>query len=199
MIRYTKQQREFLIKNNYMKTSQELADLFEKEFDIKLTRAQIKSFRGNNKLDSGLTGRFEKGHSTFNKGKKWNEYMSKQSQKSCRKTTFKKGNRPHNYRPVGSERITVDGFIEIKVADPNKWDLKSRVICQEKYGKIPKGYKIIYLDGNRLNLDINNLRAVSYEEELIMNTKGYRFNNAELTNTGHILSQIESKIRKLKK
>ena len=32
-----------------------------------------------------------------------------------------------------------------------------------------------------------------------MNTKGYRFNNAELTNTGHILSQIESKIRKLKK
>ena len=73
------------------------------------------------------------------------------------------------------------------------------MIYQEKYGKIPKGYKIIYLDGNRLNLDINNLRAVSYEEELIMNTKGYRFNNAELTNTGHILSQIESKIKKLKK
>lgn len=199
MIKYTKEQKEFLIENNYMKSSQELADLFEKEFNIKLTRAQIKSFRGNNKLDSGLTGRFEKGHKTFNKGKKWDEYMSKQSQKSCRKTTFKKGNRPRNYRPVGSERITVDGFIEIKVADPNKWDLKSRVIYQEKYGKIPKGYKIIYLDGNRLNLDINNLRAVSYEEELIMNTKGYRFNNAELTNTGHILSQIESKIRKLKK
>ena len=74
--------------------------------------------------------------------------MSKQSQKLCRETTFKKGNRPHNYRPVGSERITVDGFVEIKVADPNKWDLKSRVIYQEKYGKIPKGYKIIYLDGN---------------------------------------------------
>lgn len=191
MIRYTKEQKEFLIKNNYMKTSQELADLFEKEFDIKLTRAQIKSFRGNNKLDSGLTGRFEKGNVSWNKGTKGLTHANK--------TSFKKGNRPHNYRPVGSERITVDGFVEIKIADPNKWDLKSRVIYQEKYGKIPKGYKIIYLDGNRLNLDINNLRAVSYEEELIMNAKGYRFNNAELTNTGHILSQIESKIRKLKK
>jgi len=191
MIRYTKEQKEFLIKNNYMKSSQELADLFEKEFNIKLTRAQIKSFRGNNKLDSGLTGRFEKGNVSWNKGTKGLTHANK--------TSFKKGNRPHNYRPVGSERITVDGFVEIKIADPNKWDLKSRVIYQEKYGKIPKGYKIIYLDGNRLNLDINNLRAVSYEEELIMNTKGYRFNNAELTNTGHILSQIESKIRKLKK
>ena len=52
--------------------------------------------------------------------------------KNMKKQHLKKGNRPHNYRPVGSERITVDGFIEIKVADPNKWDLKSRVIYQEK-------------------------------------------------------------------
>lgn len=46
---------------------------------------------------------------------------------------------------------------------------------------------------------LNDEFIINREEELIMNTKGYRFNNAELTNTGHILSQIESKIRKLKK
>ena len=28
---------------------------------------------------------------------------------------FKKGNVPANHRPIGSERITVDGFVEIKV------------------------------------------------------------------------------------
>lgn len=199
MIRFTEEQKDFLIKNNYMKTSQELADLFENEFNIKLTKQQIKCFRGNNHLNCGLTGRFEKGHKTFNKGKKWNEYMSKESQAKSKKTTFKKGHKPHNYRPVGSERITVDGFVEIKVADPNKWDLKSRVIYQQHYGKIPKGHKIIYLDGNRLNLDINNLKLVTFEEELIMNAKKLRYNDADLTNTGHILSQIESKIRKLKK
>ena len=38
----------------------------------------------------------------------------------CERTWFKKGHIPANYRPVGSERVNADGYIEVKVADPNK-------------------------------------------------------------------------------
>ena len=44
---------------------------------------------------------------------------------------FAKGNVPPNHRPVGSERISKDGYIEVKVAEPNKWRLKQRVVYEE--------------------------------------------------------------------
>jgi len=65
-----------------------------------------------NLLSSGKIHRFKKGHSSWNKGK----YMRVSP---C--TEFKKGCMPHNYKPVGSERITKDGYRERKVADPKKW------------------------------------------------------------------------------
>lgn len=62
MIKYTKEQREFIIANNYMKTAKELANMFNKEFGTNITAVNIKTFRHNNHLNSGLTGRFEKGN-----------------------------------------------------------------------------------------------------------------------------------------
>ena len=62
MNKYTKEQKEFLINNNYMKTAKELAEMFNKKFKMNLTPQNIKTFRGNHKLNSGLTGRFEKGN-----------------------------------------------------------------------------------------------------------------------------------------
>lgn len=62
MNKYTKEQKEFLINNNYMKTAKELAEMFNKKFKMNLTPQNIKNFRGNYKLNSGLTGRFEKGN-----------------------------------------------------------------------------------------------------------------------------------------
>ena len=198
MMKYTKEQKQFLIDNNYLKSAQELADMFNKKFNANLTAVNIKNFRGNNHLNSGLTGQFEKGHKTHNKGKKWDDYMTKEKQENCRKTCFKKGNRPKQYRKVGSERISKDGYIEIKVKDPNKWKYKHRVIYEQHYGKIPKGYNVIFLDGNKQNLDISNLKAISKHDNLIMNEKNLRYDNKDLTESAYIIAQIENKRRSLK-
>ena len=197
--KYTKEQKEFLIANNYMRTAKDLTDMFNEKFGTDLTVNNIKNFRSNNKLKSGLTGRFVKGQISWNKGKKWDDYMSKEGQANSRKTTFKKGNIPHNHRPVGSERITKDGFVEIKIAEPNKWDIKARVIYERAYGKITKGYKVIYLDGDKLNLELSNLKIVSSAEELIMNKNNLRFSNKQLTETGHLIAKVINKRGQLKK
>lgn len=198
MIKYTKEQKQFLIDNNHLTPAKELADMFNKKFGTNITKTNIKNFRGNNHLNSGLTGQFKKGHKTHNKGKKWDEYMPKEKQDNCRKTTFKKGNIPKNHRPVGSERISKDGYIEIKVKEPNKWKYKHRVIYEQHYGKIPEGYNVIFLDGNKHNLDISNLKAISKHDNLIMNEKNLRFNNKEFTESAYLISQIEKKRRSLK-
>ena len=199
MIKYTDEQRQFLIDNNYMRTGMELSDLFYDKFGIRLTKQNIKCFRTNHKLNSGLTGRFEKGHKTHNKGKKWDEYMSSQGQINSLKTTFKKGQMPHNYRPVGSERIAKDGYVEIKIADPNKWQLKHRYIYEQHYGKIKEGYNLIFLDGNKQNLELSNLKLVSKAEDLIMNNNKLFSTDKDITNTGTLIANVICKTNELLK
>ena len=109
-----------------------------------------------------IAAQFKKGTVPPNKGKK----MSAELYARCAPTMFKKGNKPHTYRPVGSERVNVDGYVEVKVADPNKWRLKHRVIWEEAHGPIPKGHNVQFRDGNSHNLDLGNLYLISRDDQL---------------------------------
>ena len=198
MHRYSEEQKEFIITNNYGKYSKELAEMFNQHFNTNITAKEIAYFRRNNKLNSGLTGQFKKGNVAHNKGKKQIEYMSQEAIERTKETRFKIGNKPKNYRPVGSERITKDGYIEVKVADPNKWETKNKIIYKQYFGDIPKGHKVIYADGNKLNNDINNLILVSDNEELIMNRYRLRTEDIELTKTGYLIAKVIDKTNMVK-
>jgi len=193
MYRYTEEQKKFIIDNNYGKYAKELAAAFNEKFKTNITAKEIKYFRHNHKLNSGLTGQFQKGHITHNKGKKQIEYMTKEAIERTKATRFKKGNKPQNYRPVGSERIAKDGYIEVKVADPNVWKSKHRYIWEQTNGEIPKGHKLIFLDGDKNNMALDNLKIISNNENLIMNTNDLRYNKKELTETAHLIAKIISK------
>ena len=109
------------------------------------------------KYEQSSKGMFKKGHTPANKGKKWNEYLDMEKQEKIRATTFKKGNRPANKKPVGYERISRDGYIEVKVAEPNVFKNKQRVIWEQHNGPIPEGMHVCFKDGDKSNLDIENL------------------------------------------
>lgn len=113
---------------------------------------------------SGIATRFKPGHVPANKGKK----MSEQQYIISQKTMFKPGDKPANALPVGSERITKDGYIEVRTDCPGyrKWKLKHRIIWEQVNGKIPNGYNVQFKDGNRKNCDINNLYLISRKEQL---------------------------------
>lgn len=198
MHRYSDEQKKFIVDNNYGKYAKELADIFNKHFNTNITAKEIKYFRRNHKLNSGLTGQFQKGQVSHNKGKKQIEYMSNEAIERTKATRFKKGNRPLCYRPVGSERITKDGYIEVKVADPNKWETKNKVIYKKYFGDIPKGYKVIYADGNRLNNEPTNLILVSSSELLIANRNHLIYENKDLTESGILISKVIDKTNKVK-
>lgn len=178
--------KQFILDNYKGRYNQELADLFNQKFNTNITSRTIKSYKANNKLNSGLTGKFRKGQTPHNKGKK----MPKEVYEKVKHTMFAKGNVPPNHRPVGSERISKDGYIEVKVAEPNKWRLKQRVVYEETKGKIPEGCPIIFLDGNKRNFDIDNLRCITRSELLYLNCNGLN-NSNEITETGILMARLD--------
>lgn len=178
--------RKFILENYTGISARELAERFNAEFGTDVTSGQIKSYKGNHRLNSGLTGNFPKGHIPHNKGKK----MPFEVYEKVKTTMFKKGHMPTQHKPVGSERVNVDGYIEVKVEEPAKWRLKHNVVWEQHNGEIPKGAVVMFLDGNKLNIEIDNLKLIKRSELLIMNRYNLYGANADITEIGTNLAKL---------
>ena len=170
----------------------EIQSMMSCKFGFDYTRHQIKGAITRNKLNTGRTGRFEKGRATWNKGTKG---LTK-----ANVTSFKKGQKPHNYKPLGSERITKDGYCEIKVSDTGRrWRPKHVLIYEKHHGKVPKGSAVIFLDGDKRNFDIDNLYLVTRSQLAMLNKNSLIQKDAELTKTAINVVDLMKKISAMEK
>lgn len=110
--------------------------------------------------------RYAKGHQPANKGKK----MPAETYAKVAPTMFSKGNKPHNFRPVGSERLTKDGYLERKIANPKTWRAVHVLVWEAAYGPVPAKHKVIFKDNNKLNNELTNLECVSYADLMRRNS-----------------------------
>jgi hypothetical protein len=175
----------------------EIRELFQKKFGITLTKTQIKNFKTTRGIKSGtFGGQFRKNNIPWNKGKK----TRPETYKKMERTMFKKGNKPLNHREVGSERVNVDGYIEIKVAEPATWKLKQRVVYEEYHKvKLTSNDTIIFLDGNKLNLDINNLFLMKRDELVRYNQDRLHSDNQEQSRAAAQIAILKANINKKRK
>ncbi|SFF22722.1 HNH endonuclease [Paenibacillus algorifonticola] len=186
--RYTMEQREFIKNNALGKGNAELASLFNKNFNTNLSKEQMKGFKANNRISSGLTGRFETGHVPFNKD-------TKGLSNGGEVTQYRKGHKPHNYVPVGSERVNSDEYVDIKIADPNKWRGKHLIVWEQQNERsVPEGHAVIFGDGNKRNFEPDNLILLTRGQLAIMNRRGLIKKDADLTRTGIIMADLIGKI-----
>lgn len=183
------------ILQNYRSTGPKaMAEQLNAEFGTSYTQKQLKSYYKNHRLNSDLTGRFEKGLVPHNKGQKG------VCVPGCEKTWFPKGHNPANKTEVGTVRLRGDGFLYEKYGPGNlDWKPHHQLVWERAYGKQPKGHTIIFKDGNHLNCDLSNLALVSMAENLEMNRKGLRKNDVALTETGILIARITTTARKLNK
>ena len=188
--RFSDKEKEYLINNHKGKSYKEIAIAMSDIFNYNFTDTQISSAMARYNLKNGVNKCFKKGNTPWNKGLKG--YMG------ANKTSFKKGTIPPQYRPVGSERVNKEGYLEVKIADPNKWELKHRYIYKKHCGDIPKGHNVIFADTDKTNFNIDNLILVSKSEMLILNRNKLIYKDKELTKAGVNIAKILDKTSKLK-
>ena len=186
--RYTAEEDEFLRNNVKGISNKLLTQKFNENFGWDLSESTIANRKNVLGLKSGIVGgRFEKGQTPWNKGKK----MSEETKQKIMPTLFQKGNLTWNTRKIGEERIEAkNGYVQIKVAEPNKWQLKHRYLYEKNYGKIPQGHNVIFADGDKYNFDLDNLILVSNAELSIINKNGLYKRNKELTKTGVLIAKV---------
>lgn len=186
--KYSQEEHDFLKEFIPGHTYKEIVAEYNKRFCEPITETRVKGYMANHKINNGLTGRFKKGHIPANKG------THPPTVGRMAETQFKSGHLPHNTKPIGYERITKDGYIEVKLkmrpsAHEKNFKLKHRLIWEEAHGPIPKGYKVIFLDGNKKNIDLNNLALVSPQEEIELMRRGLFSKKAEFTRTGVLIAK----------
>ena len=179
---------------SYVTMAAQLKEVFGRDY----TPGQIMGYYKNHKLNSGLTGRFEKGHVPPNKGRKG------YSAPGAEKGWFQKGNQPWDTVPVGTVVTKGDGYLWKKIADqPGNWRHNWRqlhlIMWEEAHGPIPKGHLVIFKDGNRQNCVLENMALITQAENAVMNKQGLRYETAEHTETGILIAKVKIAASKRKK
>lgn len=197
MHRWTDEQKRFVKDHIEGRLITDLLILLNDHFKTELKYSQLRAFVKNHKLTSGLITQIQKGSVPVNKGTKGIYNVG------GNRTSFKPGDKPSNYKPVGYERIDRDGYMLIKVSDVgpwhNRWRHKHKVVWEEVNGPVPKGHVLLFADQDKSNIHLDNLIIVPQSKLSILNSKGLLHKDADLTRTGLIMADIYSKISEKKK
>ena len=158
------------------KSTAELTEAVNRKYGVgTIGIRQMKAYKKNHRINTGLTGRFEPGHIPENKGMK----MSPEAYEKCAPTMFQKGQSPANHKPVGTVSVRNNAkkrqkYVYEKVAEPNVWRLKHILEWEKHNGPVPKRKAIIFADGDPMNTNIDNLVMVSRSQLAVMNRWGIR-------------------------
>lgn len=110
--------------------------------------------------------RFPKGHAPANKGVR----SPGVAPGRMRETQFRKGERSgqaaRHYMPLGSTRL-IDGYLYRKIDEiPNvpysrNWRLEHYLIWEKENGSMPAGHALVFKDGNRTHIALDNLELIT--------------------------------------
>lgn len=145
----------------------EYATAFNAEFGRDVSAQNLHALRKRRGWKTGRTGCFVKGQEPANKGVPCAPGTGANHPNAVA-TRFKKGNRSgranDNYQPIGTERLSQDGYREIKIHDgmplQSRWRLVHLVEWEKINGSIPKGQCLKCLDGDRANVDPSNWQMI---------------------------------------
>jgi len=187
--RYTEQEIAFIRRELPGRSHRAFTDLFNNSFGLALSVSQITAAAKNRKINNGLDGRIKPGNVPPNKGKKGVTYPGMEA------TQFQRGQQPHNYMPVGSERVNTYGYTDIKIADPHTWKGKHVLMWEAVHGPVPKGHKLVFGDGNKRNITLENILLVTNAEMAVLNKFKLYGGSVELTQTGVHIARLLMEIR----
>ncbi len=73
------------------------------------------------------------------------------------------------------------------------------MLWEKKNGKVPEGYVLTFLDGDKSNFTLDNLALISMAESLEITRSNLRSTNPEFTKTGILIAKVKIARSKRKK
>lgn len=152
---------------------------------------------------TGRTGQFDPGHVPDNKGRK----MPFNANRA--KTQFKKGHRggraAKQYKPIGTERVSRDGYVERKVHDgmplQSRWRAVHLIRWEAENGPLPEDHCLKCLDCNKSNTNPANWECIPRAMLPRLNGRfgrGYDQAPAELKPVILTAAKLEHKVRTIR-
>lgn len=128
-----------------------------------VTADNLNGLRKRKGWKTGRTGHFTKGHEPINKGKPCPPGVGGRHPNAAR-TQFKKGGRTGRaadlYKPIGSERLSLSGYIERKINDDMplqaRWRAVHLINWETLHGPLPRGKCLKSRNGDKTNTDPAN-------------------------------------------
>lgn len=113
----------------------------------------------------GMGTRFPKGHVPANKGLRRPGW----SPGRMRDTQFKKGERrgvaTKLWQPIGTERISKDGYRERKINNDlplqRRWRAVHLIVWEEANGPVPGGHAVTFKNGDKADVSLSNLEIMT--------------------------------------
>ena len=94
-------------------------------------------------------------------------------------TRFKKGNLPHTWRPIGTDRLSKEGYLQVKLYDTGctrrDYIPVHHLVWELHRGPIPAGFRVTFKDGNKTRIAIDNLALVSIADMMRRNSYHTRY------------------------
>jgi hypothetical protein len=215
--KYTSEQLQFIRDNIVGRTCAEMTDLFNQHFGLQISRDKMKSILRYYNMKAGrITQQYHHytteeiqfirenfaGHSYAEIVEMfYRHYGVKLCVRQIVKVTSKDERQKLKYYralKTGTE-IKNNGYTYVKIADPDVWKPKHRLIWEKANGPVPKGHVIMFADGNKSNFDLSNLLLVSKKALMTMNTHALIFPNPELTKIGKTIADIKIAIKDRKR
>ncbi|MER2518593.1 MAG: HNH endonuclease signature motif containing protein [Candidatus Accumulibacter phosphatis] len=148
-----------------------------------------------NAVKAGTASRFKPGHKTWNKGIQFS------AKGRSAETQFQPKNRPHNSRPLGSERTSKEGYLQRKMTEtgypPRDWVPVHHLVWTDAGNGIPKGHRVVFRDGNKRNFELANLELVTIAE--LMRRNSYHNYGPEIAQVVQLRGAITRQINKHKR
>ena len=101
--------------------------------------------------------------------------------------------------PIGTEYVKPDGMIIVKVKH-NQWKDKQRYVYEQYYNvELRSDEFVIFLDNDRTNFDIDNLKVVSKRVASYLANQDLKSNYKDITNLGITTAELMIKVKDYKK
>lgn len=138
------------------------------EFGREVAAINLHALRKRKGWKTGRSGQFTKGIVPHNKGVPCAEGVGGRHP-NARATQFKTGHGRSGvavklYKPIGTERVSKDGYLERKIHDgmplQSRWRAVHLIELEAGNGPVPDGHCLKCRDGNRRNTDPSNWELI---------------------------------------